>query len=410
MASCAAAVPASKAHEINAIVRIILVPFVHDIGTKAPKAKGNCPLLHKNFIVNGTVSLLRQSGWWATSRHGARFGPQDRGHWAMELKLHLGAHRCATTTFQTYLWANRATLVRRGLTSWTPKRTRDGLMRGMLRHPTHISLEGERQALRSTGRMRIEIDRLAREGQSHLLISDAGMIGTVRDNVAEARLYPLLGERLSRFQAPFAGYPLQIGLSVRSYEDYWASSLGMLLARGMPKPSADLLDFLTTQPRRWRTMVRDIAAVFPQAEIIVWPFERFADRPADVLDMFNPGASRGLSYDGTRHSRSGDVARLNEILIQRGETRFDAAPRDGGDRWMPFDEDQARVLRAEYRRDIAWLKGGAEGLATYIDGRQTPAHSPDGAQTITQVAASGVAPERGQDDGIEEGLGGTRAI
>ncbi|MDB4053291.1 hypothetical protein OAD19_01205 [Octadecabacter sp.] len=33
---------------------------------------------------------------------------------------------------------------------------------------------------------------------------------------------------------------------------------------------------------------------------------------------------------------------------------------------MPFDQDQRNVLRAEYRRDLAWFAAGAEGLARFM--------------------------------------------
>ena len=333
----------------------------------------------------------------------------DLGLRAMDIKLHLGAHRCASTTFQTYLWANRTALAHKGVTCWTPRRTRDGLLRGLVRHPALITLNDERLAVRATGRMRIEFQRLERLGQETLLISEENLIGTLRNNLADTRLYPMLRERLLRFRPAFEGHRLQIGLCVRSYEDYWASALAYLLLKGFPKPSEDMLDFLTTQPRRWRSLVRDIAAVFPDADIMVWPFERLCSQPSAVLDIFATNASLSLPLAEIHRHRSPDVAQLNAALTLRGEARIDAGPRPQGQRWMPFDAEQTRVLRAEYRRDIAWLEAGAEGLARYVDGRQTPATRPDRALDVTGAEAAALAQMRGRTDGIEEGLGGSRA-
>ena len=347
----------------------------------------------------------------------------------MEIMLNLGAHRCATTTFQAFLWNNRGRLANRGLTCWTPRRTRDGLMRGLMRHPALITLEDEKRGMRSIGRIRVEVERLSREHQRGLLISEENIIGTMRNNLLDTRLYPLLSERLRRFVPAFEGRKVTIGLCIRSYEDFWASSLSNLLGRGAPIPSEDLLDLLTTQPRRWRTMVRDIKSVFPQADLVIWPFERMANRPQDQLDLLWGEGHSDLDVNEIWRNRSGDVVTLNKLLALRGERLAVAEPVEAGTRWMPFNEDQRSVLRAEYRRDIAWLKAGAEGLARYVDGRPTPPHTTsglmaplnqmtDGRQTpaigpdradVTPAAPLCTASFGGRHDGIEKGLGRTGA-
>lgn len=322
----------------------------------------------------------------------------------MMINLHLGAHRCASSTFQGYLWSNRAALAQAGLTCWTPKRTRDGLLRGMIRHPEDITLQDEMRAARSVGRIRLEFDRLARAGQSILLISDENLIGSTRHNMAVKSVYPLVYERLLRFVPVFGGHSLRIGFGIRSYEDYWASVMAYRLQRGGAKPTVDDLDLLTTQPRRWRHMIRDVASVFPQADLFVYPFERFAEHPASVLDTFCDGASAPLPADFKIRNKSPNLGELNRLLILRGESRLDGGAGADHRRWMPFDEHQRAVLRAEYRRDLSWLKAGAEGLARYVEGRKTPATMPDRATEETRAAPEVITLLKGQTDGIEERL------
>ncbi len=308
----------------------------------------------------------------------------------MDIMLHVGAHRCASTTFQSFLWANRIQLAGEGLTCWTPKRTRDGLMRGLMQHPAIISIADERNGLRSIGRMRIEMDRLSRNGQRGLLISEENLIGSIMNNMLDTRLYPLLRERLMRFEPAFEGRRLRIGLCVRSYEDYWTSCLANLVTRGRMVPDADLLDFLTTQPRRWRTMVRDIASVFPSAEIIVWPFERMAGRPDAMLETLWEPTSARLQQREVWRNRSSSLVHLNNVMALRGDRPLSDGPVDAAARWMPFDEDQRSVLRAEYRRDLTWLMAGAEGLARFVDGRSASAQSgPDGRSASAQSGDTG---------------------
>lgn len=356
------------------------------------------------------------------------FGATQPGLHLMDIMLHLGAHRSASTTFQSFLWTNRARLAQRGLSSWTPRRTRDGLMSGLMRAPAKITVEDERKAIRSIGRMRVEIERLQRAGQDALLISEENMIGSMRNIIAERRLYPLLDERFLRFKPVFLGHKLRIGLSIRSYEDFWTSSLMTRLVRGGAAPSVDVLDFLTTQPRRWRHVVRDIAATFPEAEIVVWPFERLASNPNAQLGALWGRDCYGLVGNDTWKNRSPNLLSLNETMKMRGEEPCAKNAIDAGARWMPFDEDQRNVLRAEYRYDLAWFKSGAQGLATFIDGQSTPkpttvtthisgqlmsAQRPDRAE-VTRTSVQNAVPLRGRQDGIEKsrienGMGRTGA-
>lgn len=337
----------------------------------------------------------------------------------MDIMLHLGAHRCASTTFQSFLWNNRVHLAKQGLTSWTPKRTRDGLMMGLVRDPALITVQDERNAIRSIGRIRVEIERLARAGQHGLLLSEENMIGSMRSNLLDTRLYPLLRERLMRFKPAFEGRKVKIGLCIRSYEDFWTSGLSCLMTRGATLPDVDLLDFLTTQPRRWRNVIRDIADVFPQAELMVWPFERMANQPAAQLS-----ALWGRDFDVQEDAalwrkRSVDVTHLNKLMALRGQRLIETGPMDGGARWMPFDEHQRTMLRAEYRQDLAWLMSGADGLARFVDGRpapmpyetrkrdvsdgrSTPTLRPDRADQTRTDALDAVL-FGGRNDGIEKG-------
>lgn len=352
----------------------------------------------------------------------------------MEIMLHLGAHRCGSSSFQAFLWNNRAELSKRGLATWTPRRTRDGLLAGLIRNPADITIEDERKAIRSVGRVRVEVARIKRAGQDALLISEENMLGSMRNNIKETRLYPLVGERLMRFLPIFSGQVLRIGLCIRSYEDVWTSSLANMVVRGADAPSVDTLDFMTTQPRRWRHVVRDIAEVFPDAKIVVWPFERLAGRADAQLAALWGGDCRDLEGGDIWRSRSSNLLGLNNIMAVRRERPITDGTLDTDARWMPFDEDQRSMLRAEYRRDLNWLSSGAEGLADYIgnaqalphqsgDARSTrdqfqttqknsghpmPASQPDRADVTTPRANSAVH-LGGRDDGIKENLDRTGA-
>ncbi len=94
---------------------------------------------------------------------------------AVDVILHLGAHRCATTTLQTFLGRNADTLATAGIDLWLPARTRTGLFNGMTGAPTTTT---SRRAQRATGLIRIEVARAENGGTRQLIVSAADMNGT----------------------------------------------------------------------------------------------------------------------------------------------------------------------------------------------------------------------------------------
>lgn len=332
----------------------------------------------------------------------------QRGLWLMDVILHLGAQRSGSSTFQSFLRANRMKLAKRGLTSWLPKRTRGGMFNGLLRHPAMITQADTDRAGLSITNLRREVDRLERAGQNALLISEENLLGTMRNNVRDRRLYPLVTDRLRRIAPAFEGRKLKIGLCVRSYDAFWTSSLTYLLAHGADQPSQVLLDDLSTQSRQWADVVRDIAEAIPQADIIVWPFERSANVPASVLGHVWNGGCDDLGPGQKWVNKSWDIVQLNQMMTLRGDAPLQQGLMSSSKRWLPFSEEQRQAMRAQYRHDIAWLSAGADGLARFVDGWPTSATRPDRAD-VTHAIQTRAAPMRGRQDGIEERMGRTGA-
>ena len=287
----------------------------------------------------------------------------------LDINLHLGAHRNASTTLQQFLDRNETVLRQSGCAVWTPARTRKGLFAGLIERPEDITEQIERRAARSIGLIAIEIERLARAGHAQLLISDENIIGTTRNNLRHVRLYPNADERLARFRPSFGAGPRRIGVSIRSYDTFWASCLAFGITQGFRMPLTADLDRYITQPRRWRDLIRDIATAFPGVEILVWPFERFASQPDAQLSILTGGIATTLAFTGARERTnvSPHCANLRQILTLRGETILGRNLSDRDGRWMPFDEAQRMALRAQYAVDLDWLRAGADGLAQLVE-------------------------------------------
>ena len=291
----------------------------------------------------------------------------------MHVVLHVGAHRTASTAFQSHLAGNRATLEAAGCAYWGPRVTRGGLFR---------RLSGGRDAIlpwerdRAAGRVAQRVAKLERDGVSQLVVSDENMLGSLRATLEGTRLYPEAGRRIAAFATGFAGHRLTVALGIRDYACWWTSALAFRLPRGGVLPRDPVRECMVTQPRRWRHLVQEIARALPDARVVVWTCEALAGDPARILqDLVEIETTPGLLP--ARNARPG-AADLRACLQAIG---VDAA----GFRWedgefRPFVPYETEALAAQYAEDLAWLAAGAGGLADFIDAppAQTGARTDEG--------------------------------
>ena len=284
----------------------------------------------------------------------------------MDVTLHLGAHRTGSTTLQMYLENNRDNLNEIGTEFWGPNRTRSGLFSGLVKMPDRLTNDAIIRGKRSAGLIKMELGRLEIAGVKSLIVSEENMIGAMWDNLATGKLYPDAQRRLDRFASAFGFHCKRVSLSIRSYDKYWASVFAFLVERGHKMPETQDLDRLVTQPRRWRDVITDIASVFPTAEIVVWPFEGMIGQVDSQLAALNGGVvpvrMRGRN---DWHNASAGCAKLRQVLDDRQNLKQAATMPNDYSRWQPFKAYHIAALQAQYDEDIAWLRSGAGGIASY---------------------------------------------
>lgn len=307
----------------------------------------------------------------------------------MDLILHIGAHRTASTGFQHYMTRNARPLRRAGIGFLGPSQTRDGLLTGVV--PVAGLRTPEDQLRRAHARVAMNLAKLGQSGIEQLIISDENMIGAPRRNLRQRALYPDIGLRLARFASVFGGRVVRICLSVRSLDCFWASTLAFGVARGHRLPGPDMLDALAQAPRSWRDVITDAACAFPGVEILVLPHELYAGLPERRLHLMTGLRDLPKTHARDWINRAPCLTELRRILRDRGADPGRLPPGDG--RWCPFDTIQTSLLRESYADDLFWLRAGADGLATLIEETGM-------AQTGTNPAATQMT--RGQDHGIKD--------
>jgi hypothetical protein len=312
------------------------------------------------------------------------------GRAIMDIILHLGAHRTATTSLQRYAQACGPALAALGVVVWGPEVTRGGLLSGVIPAPGGHPVAAE--AAHARGRIALRVAQAEAGGAAHLVVSDENMIGAPRLCLRRHRLYPGAGERAARLGHAFGGRITRAVLSIRAQDAWWDSVLAYAVARGHRLPSRGDLDRLVTSGRQWREVIADIACALPEAEIVILPHEQFATRPEARLAQMTGGATMPAGRAARIwRGRAPDLDALRRAVAARGGDP--ARLPEGAGRWHPFSEAQAAALKEAYEDDLLWLRAGADGLA-----RLAEETGPLSAGTQPRDGL----PTRGQSDDIDK--------
>jgi hypothetical protein len=280
----------------------------------------------------------------------------------MDVILHLGAHRTATTSFQSWMREQAPRLSEHQIGYWGPGRTRGGVLAGVL--PETGFLTPAEQLERAKGRIARNLARCTAKGIRSLVISDENILGAPRRALKDRELYRAAGFRLARYEEAFQGRISHVHLTIRSLDRWWASVAAFAVSRGEPVPPRAAFATLA-QSRGWRDVITDIACALPGAAINVSVFEEVASRPAAKL--FAMTGHKSPPSRSPDLNASPDLRQLREILTLRGEDP--AVLGEGQGRWNPFTAAEAFGLKETYGDDLFWLASGADGLATLTGNR-----------------------------------------
>ncbi len=281
----------------------------------------------------------------------------------MKVFLHIGAHRCATTTFQEYMRQNVGLTAVKGVGYWGPQVTRSGVFQGVLPGPQPLP-KGD-AAKRARGRLKMKLAAARASGFDQLVISDENILGSLPQNLHLGELYSDAAERLSRFGGAFDGELTDIVINIRALDHYWASALTYGVARGFAFPSTNTLDRFARSDRSWRDVITDVATALPDVNVWVQPFDTFGGRPnAQLASMTGIQAPR--DHARIRLNRSPRVEELSAYLLEEDAAKLS----DQFGVWRPFDTEQTALMREAYADDIMWLVGGADGLAKISEDNQ----------------------------------------
>lgn len=297
------------------------------------------------------------------------------------LRLHLGAHKTASTHVQTRLAAMRDALAADDRAFLPLRALRDMRLRTLARRDPRAWFGPSGLAWAVRARLAPHLP----DGARTLILSDEDFLGFA-DEALAAPSYPAAERRLRPLRALAAGRPTRLFLAVRSWDGYAPSAYAQLLRSAHRPGGFDAIRRrMMREPPDWAGLAARLLRLFPAADLVVWRYEdyRLNERailaeiigadPGPAPDLPAPGHTRGASAPAIAAAEALDPALPVETRRARVAAIF-ADPAHAGAPFAPFDVEERAALQALYARQLQTIASmpRARLLDFRTDGREEP--------------------------------------
>lgn len=279
-------------------------------------------------------------------------------HW----RIHLGAHKTATTHLQETLAIIRPMLAESGVDAIPNAAIRDEWPRHLGRRNWRTWVAGrpmEGELARAFAPFRL--------GPDVVVLSEENFLGEL-DTPLDTPIYPGLSRRLRILGSLGSRAELSFFLGIRQMDAFLASAYAESLRHFAPRHDfAALAPGLAARPPRWTDIIARIRRAAPRANLTVWRYEDYRPHGRDILARLcgiDPGPLPSLARPRQTMTPSAEavlkVSRLDpglprEERIAEAARIYDAGPA-GPDMppFRPFAESADR-FRTAYEADLAEL-------------------------------------------------------
>lgn len=224
----------------------------------------------------------------------------------VQIIVHIGAHKTASTHLQLAIARARDALGAQGVACFGP----DELRRKGLGVPEYLSAENadHRHGARIRAALGVACNRL--------LLSDENLLGNAHnvEMINTARLYDRAPARLARLADLLPQGPVVLALGIRNPAGFVASAYAQRLMSGRLQAYADYAQGLDPARLRWADLIERVMAALPGATCHVWRFEEYpANAPAVLRTLLGDAAL--LARPGPNIAHPGLSAHAHALLM-----------------------------------------------------------------------------------------------
>ncbi|QEW25814.1 hypothetical protein [Roseovarius indicus] len=243
----------------------------------------------------------------------------------LDICLHLGAHKTATTYLQKRLDKNRDGLSEAGVQLFLPKDIR-GKIGLKLPSPRQSDARNLQRCADTGQRLR----RMIRNGvedkprAKRVIVSEENLIGSCKNNLILKGLYPDIAMRLSLLSELFNHSSVSVYFAVRAYSKFFSSNYTSALRNGTLLEKDEVAASLWPLSRSWVDVVTELKAALPRAKLMIWRYEDFGQTEPNILASLAAGTDLVSLDNRPLPTLSMDAVSWLERKIQHGS--FQLAP------------------------------------------------------------------------------------
>ena len=285
----------------------------------------------------------------------------------MDIVLHLGVHKTASTYLQSLLEKNIVPLERHCIGFANPKTLRP--MFAIAPRRTFTTSRSARNDARAWA-LRQMIDKAHDLQRRRLIISEEQLIGSLRPLFSGKGLYREISRELRGVVTALQGQPVKVMLAVRSYDTFLTSAYGQVLSGWKYiRFSKELREHLLREGRGWPEIVTEIMQVLPKGSTLkLWEYERFGLEERNILGhMVGDEVAEELKSPDNKPrvgpSQEG-IAALDSIAVSGSPPDVEEIRRTlrkfGKDKgfpgYSPWSASEKSMLEDRYAQDIELIR------------------------------------------------------
>lgn len=292
----------------------------------------------------------------------------------MNISLHLGAHKTASTYLQNQLQKNNETLLKNGINNLSPSMLRQN---GITKAVAKLSYHGFNQSL--FDETQSKLDKLIQiENCDTTVIAEENFIGTCGDFKGKDLFYFNAKASLGIVSKLLQKYKVTPFFALRSYETFFPSSYGEAL-RGCPT----FYDFKTYYGNQnilkngWFDLAKNCSEIFSLSEVIVWDYKstfnsEFRNSLLDLMGKKNISKIL-IPYEDEVNTAMPHKAinLLEQADLFLDEKEYYAFRKlldnrmtwNAADKFKPFNLTEALFLKRKYQSDIQKIKNNLSNVS-----------------------------------------------
>jgi len=264
----------------------------------------------------------------------------------VDVFLHLGAHKTATSYIQACLHASKALFDERGCRLVTQFDLSDDLRAQIRTWQSDLDSSEPLPAYQEF------LHELVENDSRPFLLSFEGLVGRL-SLALHGTIYPSSAKTIEALRCAFAGHRVRVGFAIRNYTDLICSTYSESV-----NGSFSMLDFEQYRAKvnlanlTWVPVVTQLRAAFGEENVKVWSYEEYRQDPQthnrSLLEFFwGPGTADGLRDLGGNQVRSSTGVGALELQRRLNQTVRGHVKRK--DRWRAILTDINEVVRDTYR-------------------------------------------------------------